>query len=340
MPQSPHQPGPIVHQSRIAPASVDLTDAVAQGVRAGFGVLSLGLEVALRTLGESPAAMTAMTALPRKPGPRMPVSDVVDLMVGTAWGLARLTGRLAVAGARITAPVLDLVLRPPLVPRRLQPGYTVQLVTERWQRDRPQTLAELERMSTTALPRAVDAALAQVDMERLVTVVLDRVDLTKITTDVLGRLDVDQVAAQLLSQLDLTQLVLDRVDLQRVVAGALVGLDLTAIVVDQVDLGDVVSAALQHVDLTEIVMRQVDLIGVAQYVVEGIDLPEIIRDSTGSVASEAVVGLRMQGIDADLVVGRVVDKMLRRRRHRRAEEVPGQLSFPDSPPDPPAGRPA
>ena len=340
MPQSPHQPGPIVHQSRIAPASVDLTDAVAQGVRAGFGVLSLGLEVALRTLGESPAAMTAMTALPRKPGPRMPVADVVDLMVGTAWGVARLTGRLAVAGARITAPVLDLVLRPPLVPRRLQPGYTVQLVTERWQRDRPQTLAELERMSTTALPRAVDAALAQVDMERLVTVVLDRVDLTKITTDVLGRLDVDQVAAQLLSQLDLTQLVLDRVDLQRVVAGALEGLDLTAIVVDQVDLGDVVSAALQHVDLTEIVMRQVDLIGVAQYVVEGIDLPEIIRDSTGSVASEAVVGLRMQGIDADLVVGRVVDKMLRRRRHRRAEEVPGQLSFPDSPPDPPAGRPA
>jgi len=379
MPQSPHQPGPIVHQSRIAPASVDLTDAVAQGVRAGFGVLSLGLEVALRTLGESPAAMTAMTALPRKPGPRMPVADVVDLMVGTAWGVARLTGRLAVAGARITAPVLDLVLRPPLVPRRLQPGYTVQLVTERWQRDRPQTLAELERMSTTALPRAVDAALAQVDMERLVTVVLDRVDLTKITTDVLGRLDVDQVAAQLLSQLevdevaaqllselevdevaaqllsqldidevaaqllsqlDLTQLVLDRVDLQRVVAGALEGLDLTAIVVDQVDLGDVVSAALQHVDLTEIVMRQVDLIGVAQYVVEGIDLPEIIRDSTGSVASEAVVGLRMQGIDADLVVGRVVDKMLRRRRHRRAEEVPGQLSFPDSPPDPPAGKPA
>jgi hypothetical protein len=363
MPQSQHQPGPIVHQSRIAPASVDLTDAVAQGVRAGFGVLSLGLEVALRTLGESPAAMPAM---PRKPGPRMPVSDVVDLMVGTAWGVARLTGRLAVAGARITAPVLDLVLRPPLVPRRLQPGYTVQLVTERWQRDRPQTLAELERLSTTALPRAVDAALAQVDMERLVTVVLDRMDLTKITTDVLGRLDVDQVAAQLLSQLevdevaaqllsqldvdevaaqllsqlDLTQLVLDRVDLQRVVAGALERLDLTAIVVDQVDLGDVVSAALQHVDLTEIVMRQVDLIGVAQYVVEGIDLPEIIRDSTGSVASEAVVGLRMQGIDADLVVGRVVDRMLRRRRHRQTEEVQGRLSLPDSPPNPPAGKPA
>jgi hypothetical protein len=52
----------IVHDSRIAPPSVDLADAVVQGVRAGFGVLSLGLGVALRTLGESPATV------PRQPG--------------------------------------------------------------------------------------------------------------------------------------------------------------------------------------------------------------------------------------------------------------------------------
>lgn len=376
----------VVYDPRVAPASVDLADAVAQGVRAGFGLLSLGLGVALRTLGESPAAV------PRKPGSRIPVSDVVDVMVGTAWGVARLTGRLAVAGAQITAPVLGLALHPPLVPRRLQPGHSLQLMTERWQRDRPGTLAELERLSATALPRALDAALVQVDMERLVGVVLDRVDLTRITTNVLNRLDVDEVAAQLLGQLDvdevaarllsqldvdevaaellngldvdevaarllsqlevdevasqllgqldLTQLVLDSVDLKRVVAGVLERLDLTAIVVDQVDLGGVVSAALGQVDLTKIVTDQVDLIGLAEYVVEGIDLPGIIRDSTGSVASEAVVGLRMQGIDADLVVGRVVDRMLGRRRQRRVEATPVELSSPDSPPEPPAGKPA
>jgi len=140
-----------------------------------------------------------------------------------------------------------------------------------------------------------------------------------------------------LDQLDLTQLVLDRVDLQRVVAGALDRLDLTAIVVERVDLGDVVATALQHVDLTQIVMSQVDLIGVAQYVVDGVDLPGIIRDSTGSVASEAMVGLRMQGIDADVLVGRVVDRMLRRRRERRTEEAPEPPDSSDASGDQPAG---
>jgi hypothetical protein len=356
----------VVHDSRIAPASVDLADAVVQGVRAGFGVLSLGLGVALRTLGESPET------LPRQPGLRMPASDVADIVVGTAWGAVRLSGRLAATGARITAPAIGLVLRPPLVPRRLQPAYGVQLMVERWRRDRPETLRTLGRWSASALPGALNAALDQVDVEQVATVVLDRVDLDVLVADIvrrldvtaitlavlqgldltriastaientdldravndaLGRLDVVDVAAQLLDQLDLTQLVLDRVDLQRVVAGALENLDLTAIVVDQVDLGGVVSAALQHVDLTQIVMQEVDLLGVAEYVVGGIDLPEIIRDSTGSVASEAVVGLRMQGVDADVVVGRVVDRMLRRRRERRTEKVQVPLDLPDGPPD-------
>jgi hypothetical protein len=83
---------------------------------------------------------------------------------------------------------------------------------------------------------------------------------------------------------------------------------------------------LQRVDLTQIALPQVDLIGVARYVMEGLDLPEIIRDSTGSVASEAVVGLRMQGVDADVAVGRVVDRILHRRRQRRNEKAPSPMS--------------
>jgi hypothetical protein len=396
MPATRDQHGHTMTESRLAPSTLDLADAVAEGVQAAFGALSLGLEVALRTLAESP------TTVPRRPGPRIPVSEVADVLVGTAWGAARFSGRLAATGARITAPVLGLVLRPPLLPRRLQPAHRVQLMTERWQRDRPEALRTLGRWSATALPGAVDAALGQVDVGKVSTVVLDRVDLTRVATTLIERLDVDvvaaqvlnqlqveavaaqvldqlrlddlatqvldqlrldqlatqvldqlrldqlagqvvgelrvgELAAQVLNQLDLTQLVLDRVDLQRVVAGALDRLDLTAIVVEQVDLGDVVATALQHVDLTQIVMSQVDLIGVAQYVVDGIDLPEIIRDSTGSVASEAVVGLRMQGIDADVLVGRVVDRMLHRRRERRTEQAPEQLGSSDVSGDHPAG---
>lgn len=206
------------------------------------------------------------------------VSGGVDIVVGTAWAAARLTGRLAARGARMTAPALGLVLRPPLVPRRLQLVYRVQLVVERWQRDRAETLRVLRRWLATALPGAVDAALGQVDVEQVATVVLNRVDfdarvadivrrldveavilavlhgvdLTRIAStaiessdidrvvrDALGRLDVDEVAAQLLDQVDLTQLVLDRVDLGRVVAGSLDPLDMTSIIVGQVNLGGV-----------------------------------------------------------------------------------------------------
>jgi len=43
----------VVHDPPMAPASADLADAVAQGVRGAFGVLSLGIGVAVRALGES-----------------------------------------------------------------------------------------------------------------------------------------------------------------------------------------------------------------------------------------------------------------------------------------------
>jgi hypothetical protein len=361
---TPRDQRTLVHDLRAppGPASADLADVLAQAVKLGFGLASLGLGVALRTLAEPPATV------PRNRGMRMPVSDFADVLVGTAWGAARLSGRLAATGARIAAPVLGLALRPPLVPRRLQPGYRVQLMTERWRRDRPETVRALGRWSATALPGALDATLAQVDLERVVTVVLDRVDLNVLVADVVRRLDLDALVVAVLERLDLDSLVqtsLNRLDLnpivstvitradidaiattalaqihlELVVSAALDQLDLTQLVLDRVDLERVVSAALQGIDLTQIVLQQVDLLGVAEYVVEGIDLPEIIRDSTGSVASEAVRGLRMQGVDADVAVGRVVDRMLRRRRHRRTEKAPEQLSSPDALDDPLAGKP-
>jgi hypothetical protein len=361
----------IVHDVRTAPASVDLAAAVVQGVRAGFAALSLALGAALRTLGES-----SQTG-PARSGLRVPAAELADVLLAPAWEAARLSGRLAAVGVRFTAPAVGFVLRPPLVPRRLHPAYALQLMVEQWQRDRPETLATLGRWSATAIPGVVDAALGQVNVEQVAASVLDRVDLDVLVADImgrldvtaitlavlqaldlttiattaiqntdldlavddaLGRLDVDQVGAHLLDQIDLTQLVLDRVDLQRVVQSALEHLDLTSIVVDHVDLGSLVDAALKQVDLTQIVLQQVDLLGVAGYVVEGIDLPEIIRESTGSVASEAVVGLRMQGVDADVVVGRVVDRMLGRRRQRRTEKVAGTMISPDLRPQPPTGK--
>jgi hypothetical protein len=144
-----------------------------------------------------------------------------------------------------------------------------------------------------------------VDLDRLLIDVVDRVDLDRLVAHVLRGLDLDRVATELLGRLAMDPL-LDQ-------------LDLTELVLDHVDLGAVVAAALERIDLTQIVLQRVDLIDVAEYVVEGIDLPEIIRESTGSVASEAVRGLRMQGVDADLAIAQVVDRVLHRRRGRQRE---------------------
>ena len=109
-------------------------------------------------------------------------------------------------------------------------------------------------------------------------------------------------------------------------SAALDQLDLSQLVLERVDFGRVIDAALQQVDLTQVVMGQVDLVAVAEYVVAEIDLPEIIRASTGSVASETVRGLRMQGVGADQAVTRIVDRVLFRRAQRRsaADAVPRQ----------------
>jgi hypothetical protein len=359
----------IVRAPQAVRTSPDIADAVAQAVRLCFGVLSIAQAVVLRT-SEDP------TVAARERRPLIPAVDVVDLLVGTAWGAARLSGRLATSGSRVVVPLVGLVARPPLVPRRLQPGHGARLVIERWERDRPETVRSLADWSATALPGAVDAVLSQLDVGRLAKVVLDHVDLDALVVDVvqrldvgtltdavlsrvdltsiatsaianmdldrvvdealegidldallssgLGRVDLASVVSSALDKLDLTQIVVDQVDLGRVVSAALDKLDLTQIVVDQVDLGSVVSAALQRVDLTQIVLEQVDLIGVAEYVVDGIDLPEIIRGSTGSVASEAVRVVRLQGVEGDAAVARVVDRLLHRRRDRRVDTNPEQ----------------
>ena len=100
----------------------------------------------------------------------------------------------------------------------------------------------------------------------------------------------------------ITELVLDQIDL-------------TALVRERVDIDAIVA----DVDIDAIIAR-VDLVGLADQIIDGVDLPEIIRESTGSMASETVQGVRMQGIGADQAVGRAVDRLL--LRHARTNGAP------------------
>ncbi|HEX2360612.1 MAG TPA: hypothetical protein VHI11_00925 [Jiangellaceae bacterium] len=117
---------------------------------------------------------------------------------------------------------------------------------------------------------------------------------------------VPAVVDRVLRQLPLTELVKEHVDIDAIVADV----DLDAVVA-RIDL-DAIAGRLD----VEAIISRIDLIGLADDVIEGIDLPEIIRASTGTVASEVVRGVRMQSIDADEAVARVVDRLFLRRRHR------------------------
>ena len=136
----------------------------------------------------------------------------------------------------------------------------------------------------------VDAIVKRVDLDAAVS----GVDLGAIV----GRLDLNEIA----NGLELDPLVA-KVNLEAVV--------------DRLDIAAVVAKVNPDPIVARVnfdaALAQIDLIGIAQKIVDGIDLPGIIRDSTGSLASEAVQGVRVQGQHADDAVGQLVGRVFRRR---------------------------
>jgi hypothetical protein len=76
---------------------------------------------------------------------------------------------------------------------------------------------------------------------------------------------------------------------------------------------------IQRAHLDEVIPRSVDLAALAAGVIDEVDLPEVIRESTGSMASVTVREARLQAMAADESVGRVVDRLLLRRRPRTVD---------------------
>jgi hypothetical protein len=289
----------------------------------------------------------------------------VDVAVGASAVGVAVAVRVGRKAGSALRPVAHVALHPPGVPDDLRPARWVGALARIGADRRTSTVRELSgrldalvpAVLTEVLGRArltemvlryvdLDAVVAAVDLDaaaaRLsvddvvrrvdvdaivdrvdVDAILDRVDLTSV---VLQRVDLDALLTAVLDRMDLTAVVLQRVDLEALVGAALDQLDLTSVVLDKVDLKAVVDAAL----------AKVDLVGIAEEVIDGVDLPEIIRESTGSMASDTVRGVRMQGIVADEAVGRAVDRLLL-RRGRRATEAPGSeataASLPTAPPD-------
>jgi hypothetical protein len=291
------------------------------------------------------------------PAPRL--GPEARLALDAALGAAGLTLGAALAvgrtGSRVVAPVARLLWCPPLVPRGLQPRSIVYGLAQNGRTDRRLLAERLGAVLDAWLPVVVEAAVARVDLTALVarhvdldalvaTVDLDRavalVDLDGAVARVdldgaVARVDVDAVVRrvaidQILDRVDIDAIVAG-VDLEAIIArvdidGIVAGVDLDAIV-ERIDLDEIaarldVDAVVARADLDAVIAR-LDLARIAQEVIEEIDLPAIIRDSTGSMASETVRGVRMTGISADDAVARVVDRALFRRRHpRRGGQAP------------------
>jgi hypothetical protein len=121
--------------------------------------------------------------------------------------------------------------------------------------------------------------------------------------------------------------VLDEVDLDGVVAR--VNLDR---VVDRLDLDHIaerldvdaiaaridLDAVIDRVDVDAVVAR-VDLAGLTEQVMNEIDIGEIIRESSGTMTTETVDALRVQGMRADRLLSRAVDRVLGRRDERQTD---------------------
>jgi hypothetical protein len=124
------------------------------------------------------------------------------------------------------------------------------------------------------------AAFARTLVASVVAAVLDEVDLDA----VVDRLDLDQVV--------------DRLDLDRVV--------------DRLDIDAIVA----RVDV-DAILRQVDFAAVIERVMDEVDVAAIIRESSSTMASETADALRVQGMQADRALGRLVDRALRRKGERQ-----------------------
>lgn len=101
-------------------------------------------------------------------------------------------------------------------------------------------------------------------------------------------------------------------------------IDLTQLIIERVDVNRIIQ---ERVDVDGVIERA-DVIGVARDILQQLDLPEIIRESSGTMGTETVEGLRLRGMDADLSLSRLVDRVLNRTNGRE----PGRANLGRSPP--------
>jgi hypothetical protein len=251
--------------------------------------------------------------------------SLVDVAVGASASAVAVAGAVTRRISVVARPVVGLALRPPMVSSQYQPATLLTGLMRRGGRRREEVLHELSALLDVLVPLVVRELLRRVDLTETVKRYVD-LDLLVAGVDLdaaVSRVDVDAVARHLdldavVDRLDLTRIVRENVDLDGLVAT--VDLDAAAARLD-------IDAVARRLDMDAVIER-IDLVGLAEDVIAQVDLPEIIREATGSVASDTVRGVRMQGISGDEAVTRAVDRLLLRRGRRGTTAAPTDVSAP------------
>jgi hypothetical protein len=256
------------------------------------------------------------------------VPAAVDAAVGVAAAATSAAVSVSRLVARAAAPVGRLVMHPPVLNESLHPARVVEALADRGHLARTSANADLNQIIAAVVPPVVEEVLDSLDLTALVQ---ERVDIDALVSTVdiaavVDRMDIDAIVRQvdvdgMLRQVDIDAIV-SKVDIDAIVRQVDIDAIAKRIDVDAIVERIDVDAIVSRVDVDAIV-RRLDLVALAEEVVNGIDLPEIIRESTGSMASDVVRDARMQSIDADVAIARIVDRIIRRRR-ARLTDAPGE----------------
>jgi hypothetical protein len=326
-PAAPIDTGIVVPLRATGEPPLPLDELVEQALRIGVGLVTLSADVLAEAVARSMGRSTAASgAEPAPPSAGLPL--LAGAVFGTAIGAVRWGARAATTllrtGELVLSPVTTSV---PFRDGMRRLSAELDALGARWREERPREEEAAQAFVRLLVPQVVEAVLDQVDLDR---VVAERVDVDRIVEGVdldavVARLDLDALidrvdVDRILDRVDL-RAVVDRLPLEEIVAKidvdeivARVDLDR---VVDRID----VDAVASRLDVDAVVHR-LDLTAIAREVIDELDLPEIIRESMGSMTTETVGGIRVQSMNADRMIARLVDRILQRRPTDRDPETP------------------
>jgi len=310
------QPATPMDASNVVPLRVagelplPLGELVEQAFRIAVGLVAISAEALTDAVTQTLGGPGARGGDAEATGDR---SATLPLLAGATMGAAVGVARWSARAATTLVRTGEIVFSPithsgPFRDGMLRVGSELDALDSRWREERLREEAAAESFIRLLVPQVVDAALDQVDVNEIVAervnvgAIVERVDLDTVVASVdlnaiIERVDVDRV----LDRVDLPAIV-DRLPLDHVIA--------------RIDLDDIVArvdldAVASRLDVGAVV-RRLDLAAIAQEVVDELDLPEIIRESMGSMTTETVGGIRVQSMNADRAISRLVDRVLQR----------------------------